>query len=78
MIQNIMTCKLNVDEELTIKKNTLRGGDGKRIAIVTGIHGDELEGQYITYKLIKTTVQKVRGNLAIDRIPSVSVKPNHV
>lgn len=63
MIKNITTVKLNVDEELTIKKNTLRGADadnGKRIAIVTGIHGDELEGQYICYRL----VQKITANMA--------------
>lgn len=64
MIENIVTVKLNVDEELTIKKNTLRGvaggGSGKRIAIVTGIHGDELEGQYICYRLVK----KITANMA--------------
>ncbi len=63
MIENIVTVKLNVDEELTIKKNTLRGTgseDGKRIAIVTGIHGDELEGQYICYQLVK----KITANMA--------------
>ena len=63
MIENIVTVKLNVDEELTIKKNTLHGVDaenGKRIAIVTGIHGDELEGQYICYQLVK----KITANMA--------------
>lgn len=63
MIENIVTVKLNVDEELTIKKNTLRGANaenGKRIAIVTGIHGDELEGQYICYQLVK----KITANMA--------------
>lgn len=54
MIQNLITCALNVDEKLTIKKNSLCGSnpESKRIAIVTGIHGDELEGQYICYRLI--------------------------
>jgi len=63
MIENIVTVKLNVDEELTIKKNTLRGAgseNGKRIAIVTGIHGDELEGQYICYQLVR----KITANMA--------------
>lgn len=53
MIENIVTIKLPADEELTIKKNHLCGGDGKRIAVVTGIHGDELEGQYVCYELVK-------------------------
>ncbi len=73
MIENIVTCKLNVDEELTIKKNSLRGGDGKRIAIVTGIHGDELEGQYVCYRLVK----RITANMSalhgtVDIYPSVN------
>ena len=41
-----------VDETLRIRKNRLEpasGGRGKRVSIVTGIHGDELEGQYVCY-----------------------------
>ena len=75
MIQNILTCALNVDEELTIKKNTLRGADpeNKRMAIVTGIHGDELEGQYICYQLVK----RITANMAnlkgtVDIYPSIN------
>ncbi|MDE6726905.1 MAG: succinylglutamate desuccinylase/aspartoacylase family protein [Oscillospiraceae bacterium] len=75
MIQNIVTCKLNVDEELTIKKNTLRGSDsgGRRIAIVTGIHGDELEGQYICYRLVKhitANMSNLKG--IVDIYPAVN------
>ena len=29
------------------------GGNGKRISIVTGIHGDELEGQYVCYEVAR-------------------------
>lgn len=76
MIENIVTVRLNVDEELTIKKNTLRGvnaENGKRIVIVTGIHGDELEGQYICYQLVK----KITANMAnltgtVDIYPAVN------
>lgn len=75
MIQNIMTCALNVDEELTIKKNSLRGADpeSKRVAIVTGIHGDELEGQYICYELIRrmtANMANLRGT--VDIYPAVN------
>ena len=45
-----------VDEKLEIKKMrfTPDGNDsGKRISIVTGIHGDELEGQYVCYEVSK-------------------------
>ena len=46
---------LAVHEKLELYKNRLSplpGNDtGKRICIVTGIHGDELEGQYVAYLL---------------------------
>ena len=75
MIQDILTCALNVDEELTIKKNTLRGNDpdSRRIAIVTGIHGDELEGQYICYELVRritANMANLRGT--VDIYPSIN------
>ncbi|MDO4317450.1 MAG: M14 family metallopeptidase [Lachnospiraceae bacterium] len=56
MIEKITSVMLPVDEELRIQKNRLcpeDGGNGKRISIVTGIHGDELEGQYVCYELIR-------------------------
>lgn len=50
MIENVAGASLAVNERLIIRKNRIRGGDGKkRVCIVTGIHGDELEGQYLAY-----------------------------
>lgn len=55
MISTIAKVILPVDEVLEIKKNRiipLKVAEGmKRISIVTGIHGDELEGQYVCYEL---------------------------
>ena len=73
MIENIVTVKLPTDEELTIKKNSLKNGEGKRIAIVTGIHGDELEGQYVCYELVR----RIIGNMSclhgtVDVYPSIN------
>ncbi|PKM49337.1 MAG: succinylglutamate desuccinylase [Firmicutes bacterium HGW-Firmicutes-7] len=63
MIENIVSIDLFVDEKLEIKRNRLAppqlNGDEKRICIVTGIHGDELEGQYVCYQVIK----KLKANL---------------
>ena len=52
MIKTVASVGLPVDEMLEIKKNRLvpngaLTGKEKRISIVTGIHGDELEGQYV-------------------------------
>ena len=60
---------LPVDEELRIRKNRITGGTGgKRVSIVTGIHGDELEGQYVCYlvnKIISENPQHLNGTVDI-------------
>lgn len=57
MIEEIATVDLPVHEKLSILKNRLQPdkltGSEKRFALVTGIHGDELDGQYICYEVIK-------------------------
>lgn len=48
MIETVCHVELPIDETLEIKKNRLVSptrNNGRRISIVTGIHGDELEGQ---------------------------------
>ena len=56
MIETVASVGLPIDEKLIIQKNRLipQGGlkgNEKRISIVTGTHGDELEGQYVCYEL---------------------------
>ena len=57
MIEEIVSLQMPVGERLTVKKNRLMpehtDKDTKRISIVTGTHGDELNGQYVCYKLIE-------------------------
>ena len=56
MIETIATVELPIDEKLFIRKNRIEPegeSNGKRISIVTGIHGDELEGQYVAFELIE-------------------------
>ncbi len=57
MVKTITSVELPVDEVLQIKKQRLKpehpAGDCKRISIVTGIHGDELEGQYVCFEVIR-------------------------
>ena len=56
-IETVCSVKLPIGETLEIKRNRLApagGAEGKkRISIVTGIHGDELEGQYICYEVAR-------------------------
>ncbi|MCD7954521.1 MAG: M14 family metallopeptidase [Lachnospiraceae bacterium] len=56
MIQTIAKTNMPVDEVLCIRKNRIQPDSDrltcpKRISIVTGIHGDELEGQYVCYEV---------------------------
>lgn len=58
MIKTIASVGLPVDEVLEIKKQRITPdtkvfGKKKRISVVTGIHGDELEGQYVCFELIR-------------------------
>lgn len=57
MIEKVVSTALPVQEELKICRNHMEpadpGENRGRISIVTGAHGDELEGQFVCYELIK-------------------------
>ena len=62
MVQTVVSVGLPIDEMLEIKKNRImpenQPGGMKRISIVTGIHGDELEGQYVCFELQRRIMQE--------------------
>lgn len=71
--------ELPVDENLSVKKMRLipKGVTNieglKRISIVTGIHGDELEGQYVCYQLssiIQENIDQLQG--IVDIYPALN------
>lgn len=71
MMMSVVSVPLPVNETLEIKKNRFcpeDGGNGKRISIVTGIHGDELEGQLVCFqvaKKIRENIECLRGTVDI-------------
>ena len=78
MIETVVSVGLPIDEKLMIQKNRLipenglKGGE-KRISIVTGTHGDELEGQYVCYELqrrIKENIGCLTG--IVDVYPAIN------
>ena len=76
MIKAIVKVGLPVDEELRIRKNRISpvtGPAGKRISIVTGIHGDELEGQFVCYEVARR-IQENPGFLkgTVDLYPALN------
>lgn len=75
MVQDVVRVKLPVGEDLVIQKNHIVGdlGEGPRICIVTGTHGDELEGQYVAWQLgryLKKRIHKMKG--VVDIYPSLN------
>lgn len=77
MEQTVTSLSLAVHERLELKKNRLAplpGNDsGKRICIITGVHGDELEGQYVAYLLnrrIQAHPELLRGT--VDIYPAIN------
>lgn len=76
MITTVVKVKLPVDETLEIRKMRLEPEQNKgkkRISIVTGIHGDELEGQYVCYRLsryLQENRQYLRG--IVDIYPALN------
>ena len=60
-IQDVVSIPLPVDEEYVIKRHRFAPsceGEKKRICIVTGIHGDELEGQYVCYEVARLSLDR--------------------
>lgn len=77
MVEEIFHVKLPVNEALSLKRNRFIPEDitkaTGRISIVTGIHGDELEGQYVCYLLaqwLNNNPEKIKG--IIDIYPSMN------
>lgn len=54
-MEQVVSVNLPVDEAMRVQKRRIQparpGANMKRISIVTGTHGDELEGQYVCYEL---------------------------
>lgn len=77
MIETVTSINLAVDEKMIIKKNRFQpegtSGNGKRICIVTGLHGDELEGQYVCYELIRKIKENIQFlNGTVDIYPALN------
>lgn len=78
MIETIASVGLPVGEVLEIKRNRVVPAWGdektwKRISIVTGIHGDELEGQYVCFELLqRIAAQREKLSGIVDVYPAMN------
>jgi uncharacterized protein len=48
---SILNLQLPYRERLHLRRTVFHGGDGPKVAVVAGIHGDELEGLYVCHRL---------------------------
>ncbi len=78
MIKTVASVELPIDEVLEIKKNRITPdgeltGNEKRISIVTGIHGDELEGQFVCFEVLRK-IEENKDKLAgiVDVYPALN------
>ncbi len=69
MRKTVVSSRMAVDEVMRVEKNSVRtAGATKRISIVTGTHGDELDGQYVCFlvsKILKENPDKLSANVDI-------------
>ncbi len=69
MIKTIVSNEMPLDEQFLIRKSVITNGtSGKRFCIVTGTHGDELEGQMICYevnRIVQENLHKLNGTVEI-------------
>ena len=61
-IDTIFTLQMPYCENLEIRRTTFQGGDGPRVAVTAGIHGDELEGLYVCHRLAAWLERHATGN----------------
>ena len=74
MVKTVAQAALAVNEKLCIRKNRIKNGNGKkRVCVVTGIHGDELEGQYFAYLVGKKLNEELDNlNGIVDIYPALN------
>ncbi|MDR0331292.1 MAG: succinylglutamate desuccinylase/aspartoacylase family protein [Chitinispirillales bacterium] len=76
MIKPVYTAALPVMENFVIQKNRIENNVGentKRVCIVTGTHGDELEGQYVCARLAKLlNEEKDKFSGTVDIYPALN------
>lgn len=75
MVETVFSAELPVGERLLVQKNRITGYHkrGPRIAVVTGVHGDELEGQYVAFELarqLEARLENLHG--VVDIYPAIN------
>ena len=78
MTQVIASAQLAVNERIEIRRNRIsnepgEGASGRRVCIVTGTHGDELEGQYVCAEMARILTENIALlNGTVDIYPALN------
>ena len=78
MVETIAKAGLAVNENTVIRRNRISNTNhsqpsGKRVCVVTGTHGDELEGQYVCAKVAEILSEKTEFlNGTVDIYPALN------
>lgn len=74
---SIVSLRLPYRDELQVRRTSFHGGAGPRVAVIAGIHGDELEGLYVCHRLAnwleqlaETHPHMLRGR--VDLVPAMN------
>jgi hypothetical protein len=74
---DIVSLALPYRERLRVQRTSFVGGDGPRVAVIAGIHGDELEGLFVCHRLAawleglaETHPHALRGR--VDLVPALN------
>jgi hypothetical protein len=57
---DVLTLAMPYREQLRLQRTVFDGGTGPRVAVVSGIHGDEIEGLYVCHRLAAWLERLVR------------------
>jgi len=72
--ETFFTVEMPYRERMEIRRTVYRGGDGPRVAVVAGIHGDELEGLYVCH-LLAAWLEELQRNSPSALIGSIELYP---
>lgn len=71
-VETIFSLAMPYRENLAIRRTVYNGGNGPRVAVTAGVHGDELEGLYVCHRLAawldnlqRTNPQHLRGQVEL-------------
>ncbi|MDD2856135.1 MAG: M14 family metallopeptidase [Desulfuromonadaceae bacterium] len=73
-IETFFTIEMPYRERMDIRRTVFNGGDGPRVAVIAGIHGDELEGLYVCH-LLAAWLEKLQRTSPESLLGSVELYP---